>query len=156
MNYIELNDYKKKWIFTHQSMPVLVDDMPWFKPMTLNRARQFWCEQISKQSPSMSHFSANEWPSQPTSWQGEIDWQSAWDEDRALPTEFLQHFSWDDNLVVYFCYEKHDVVETKWGLFKKYWKNFLFYDDNPLLLGKKKKEVAQFQQNGRVKLGKKP
>lgn len=156
MNYIDVSNYKKKWIFTHQSMPVLEDDMLLIRPMSPTRAGQLWSEQISKQSPSVSHFSTSEWPLQSTSWQKDIDWQSAWDEDAELPLDFMQHFDWDDNVVVYFCYEKQDVIETKWGLFKTYWKNFLFYDDGPILLGKKKKEVAQFQQNGRVKLGKKP
>ena len=40
--------------------------------------------------------------------------------------------------------------------FKKYWKNFLFYDDKPLLLGRRKQEVAMFEQSGSVKLGKRP
>ncbi len=156
MNYITLETYKKKWIFTHQSMPVAEDEKPLIKPMTEARAGQLWNEYISKLSPSVSHFSKTEWPMMLDTWKQDMDWQTAWDDDEDLPEIFLAHFNWDDNAVIYFCYDKKDVIETKWIVFKKYWKNFLFYDDNPLLICKKAKTVAQFQQNGHVKLGLRP
>ncbi|MDD1780899.1 DUF2947 domain-containing protein [Enterovibrio sp. ZSDZ35] len=156
MNYIPLEDYKRKWIFTHQSMPVSSEDYAEIKPMAEARGAQLWRDFISNQSPTPDHFGKGDWPIMRDVWSSEVNWQSAWDEETELPDEFVAHFPWEDNSVVYFCYDKNNVIETRWVMFKKYWKNFLFYDDKPLLIGKKKKEVAMFEQNGLAKLGVRP
>lgn len=153
MNYIDFDQYKRKWIFTHQSMPVSAEDRAEIKPMTESRSGQLWQEFISRESPTADHFGNREWPSLDDTWIERINWQQAWDDESDLPQEFLDFFSWEDNVTVYFCYEKTNVIETRWGVFKKYWKNFLFYDDKPILLGRRKQQVAMFEQNGDVKLG---
>ncbi|WP_245868900.1 DUF2947 family protein, partial [Vibrio fujianensis] len=58
-----------------------------------------------------------------------------------------------DDVTVYFCYEKYNVIETKWSLFKRHWKNFLFYDDGPILLGRRRTEALWFHTDGTAKLG---
>lgn len=156
MHYIPFDDYKRKWIFVHQSMPIDLDDRDDIKPMIAERSSQLWRENVSKDSPTADHFGKGDWAAAPSMWKQEIPWQSHWDEEEALPLSFLEHFPWEDNHRVYFCYDKNNIIETSWGLFKKYWKNFLFYDDKPLLLGRKRKEVAMFEQSGVVKLGKRP
>lgn len=153
IKYIAFDDYKRKWIFTHQSMPICSKDKDAIKPMSEYRSHQIWREHISKVSFNADHFDKEDWPLQANVWQHEIDWQTAWEKEQELPIFFEQHFPWQDNHVIYFCYDKNNIIETQWGMFKKYWKNFLFYDDNPLLLGKKRKEVAMFEQTGLVKLG---
>ena len=71
----------------------------------------------------------------------------------ALP-ELLQAFSdWNDNTVVYFCYDINNVVQTTWRTFKQSWKNFLFYDDEPIMLAKKRMQVARFHSNGTYETG---
>ncbi|MBT0323425.1 DUF2947 family protein, partial [Vibrio campbellii] len=52
-----------------------------------------------------------------------------------------------------FCYEKYNVIETKWSTFKKHWKNFLFYDDGPILIGRRRAQALWFDSKGNVKLG---
>ncbi|OOF21604.1 DUF2947 domain-containing protein [Salinivibrio sp. IB872] len=153
MNYIPLSDYKRKWIFTHQSLPIAESDLADIKPMTEARAGQLWQEFVSKDSPTPDHFGKQDWPTHQSVWKNRLVWQSAWDNDEDLPDEFLANFPWEDNIVIYFCYDKHNVVESRWGIFKKYWKNFLFYDDKPILLGRRRKEVAMFEQSGEVVIG---
>jgi hypothetical protein len=80
------------------------------------------------------------------------EWES---DDAALPADVLEHIDWQDDVTVYFCYEKYNVVETKWSVFKENWKNFLFYDDGPILLGRRRKEALWFASDGSVKLGEK-
>lgn len=156
MNYIPFEEYKRKWIFTHQSMPVAEEDREHIKPMTEERGGQLWRDFVSQQSPTPDHFGKGDWAIMRDVWEQESDWQHPWEEEGDLPEDVLAFFPWEDNAVVYFCYDKGNIVETRWGMFKKYWKNFLFYDDKPLLIGRKRKEAAMFEQNGTVKLGKRP
>jgi hypothetical protein len=79
------------------------------------------------------------------------EWES---DDPELPEEVLEHIQWQDDVTVYFCYEKYNVIETKWDVFKRNWKNFLFFDDGPILIGRRREEALWFQTDGSVKLGK--
>ncbi len=155
MAYISLNDYPRKWIFTHQSMPVPVDDLELIKPMDQVRSAQLWKDNISAQSPDAERLSSSDWPSKTQSWINDIQWMEAWEsDDPQLPAEILEHIRWQDDVTVYFCYEKYNVIETKWDVFKRNWKNFLFFDDGPILIGRRRDEALWFHSDGRVKLGK--
>lgn len=154
MSYLSLQEYPRKWIFTHNSMPIPEQDLVQIKPMSAQRAAQFWKENISPQSPDAERLSPQDWPMKTPSWIEEVDWMANWEDDElGLPDEVLQHIDWQDDVTVYFCYEKYNVVETKWLIFKKHWKNFLFYDDGPILIGRRRKQALWFDSKGRVKLG---
>ena len=114
MSYTTLDEYQRKWIFTHQSMPLPAEDLEKIKPMTQARASQFWKENVSPQSPDAERLSPQDWPSKASNW---------------------------------------NVLETKWAVFQKLWKNFLFYDDGPILLGRRRSEALWFATNGTVKIG---
>lgn len=154
MSYLPLEQYSRKWIFTHQSMPVSESDQAQIKPMSPSRSAQFWKENISAQSPDAERFSSQDWPKKAASWQQDISWMEAWESDEpALPAAILEHIDWQDDVTVYFCYEKYNVIETKWSVFKNHWKNFLFYDDGPILIGRRRAQALWFQTNGSVKIG---
>ena len=143
MNYTELDNYTRKWIFTHASMPVPTADLEQIKPLTQARSSQLWQEHISKQSPDSDHFEHGDWAADTKIWSEPEDWQDAWDndDDASLPDAILAALQWEDNTTIYFCYEKYNIVETKWGVFKRNWKNFLFFDDGPILLVRKQKQA---------------
>ncbi|MFZ6039725.1 DUF2947 domain-containing protein [Vibrio natriegens] len=154
MSYLPLDEYQRKWIFTHQSMPVPEEDLAQIKPMSQARSAQFWKENISAQSPDMDRLSSQDWPMKESNWSETVDWMAAWESDEPeMPTEVETHIDWQDDVTVYFCYEKYNVIETKWSIFKKYWKNFLFYDDGPMLLGRRRAQALWFDSKGNVKLG---
>lgn len=154
MSYTTLDEYQRKWIFTHQSMPVPEEDLALIKPMTQSRAAQFWKENISPQSPDAERFSSQDWPSKDSNWSDKVDWMVAWESDEVdLPEGVASHIDWQDDVTVYFCYEKYNILETKWSIFKKHWKNFLFYDDGPILLGRRRNEALWFDSKGKVRLG---
>ncbi|UJF16909.1 DUF2947 domain-containing protein [Vibrio sp. SS-MA-C1-2] len=155
MSYQNLDEYSKKWIFTHPSMPVSEQDYALIKPMTQARSMQLWKDFISAQSPDPEHFERGDWPVNQSLWQPEtVDWQTTWEADGTdLPTEISEYIDWQDQVTIYFCYEKYNVIETTWGVFKRTWKNFLFFDDGPILIGKKRKQALWFAQDGTVKLG---
>ena len=123
-------------------------------PMTQARASQFWKENVSPQSPDAERLSSQDWPSKASNWNEEISWMAHWEADEPeMPEEILNFIDWQDDVTVYFCYEKYNVLETKWAIFKKHWKNFLFYDDGPILLGRRRSEALWFATNGTVKIG---
>ncbi|WP_436322492.1 DUF2947 domain-containing protein [Vibrio cidicii] len=154
MSYLALDEYQRKWIFTHQSMPVPQDELMHIRPMSQARAAQFWKENISPQSPDAERLSSQDWPMKASNWREEIDWMAAWEaDDPQLPDAILQHIDWQDDVTVYFCYEKYNIIESKWSTFRKHWKNFLFYDDGPILLGRRRNQALWFSTDGTVKLG---
>lgn len=154
MSYLTLDEYQRKWIFTHQSMPVPEADLEAIKPMTQARASQLWQENISAQSPDADRLSSSDWPMKESNWKETVSWMSEWESDEVdLPEEVLAFIDWQDDVTVYFCYEKYNVIETKWSTFKKHWKNFLFYDDGPILIGRRRKEALWFDSKGNVKVG---
>jgi len=154
MSYQTLDQYQRKWIFTHQSMPVPEQELEAIKPMTQARSAQLWQENISAQSPDADRLSSSDWPMKASNWKETVDWMAAWEsDDLALPQQVTDFIDWQDDVTVYFCYEKYNVIETKWSVFKKYWKNFLFYDDGPILIGRRRSEALWFDSEGNVKLG---
>lgn len=154
MNYIPLDQYKKAWVFRHKDLPVNDADLAKIKPMSETRAAALWTAFVSKQSDHPEFFHKGDWANSGKTWLETDNWQKAWeDESPDLPEFISNHFDWDPNTVVYFCYERTHVLETTWDVFKRNWKNFLFMDDGPLLIGKKRKQVAQFLQNGNAKIG---
>jgi len=157
MNYIPLSEYPKAWIFRHRDLPVSPEDLEMIRPLTTARAEQVWAQQVSQESSHYSHFAKDDWAGQGNTWTETGSWQGAWDsEDPALPEELAEFIQWDDNTTVYFCYAADHVIETNWAVFKRSWKNFLFMDDGPLLIGRKRKEAAQFFETGQFKLGRRP
>ncbi len=89
-----------------------------------------------------------------SNWSQEVDWMAAWEADEPeLPEEVATFIDWQDDVTVYFCYEKYNVIETKWSTFKKHWKNFLFYDDGRILIGRRRAQALWFDSKGNVKLG---
>ncbi|CAH8209492.1 DUF2947 domain-containing protein [Vibrio aestuarianus] len=154
MSYLPLDQYQRKWIFTHNSMPVSEQDLAQIKPMSQARSAQFWIDNISAQSPDCERLSSQDWPRKKDSWISNTSWMSEWEsDDESMPQLILDHIDWQDDVTVYFCYEKYNVIETKWVTFKKHWKNFLFYDDGPILLGRRRSQALWFNSNGQVKLG---
>ena len=157
MNYIAIEELKHAWVFKRKDLPISVKDLAAIKPMASARAATLWGASIS---PSVDHpdfFSEGDWVFEKSTWSVKGFWESRWDsEEPELPEEITEHLAWENNTVVYFCLSRKVVIETTWAVFKRTWKNFLMMDDGPLLVAKKRKEVAQFLPNGTFKLGLKP
>lgn len=154
MSYIPLDEYSRKWIFTHASMPLPEASLAQLKPMSSQRASLFWKENISASSPDSERLASGDWPMKVSNWSNEINWIQHWEgDDPDLPLAIQQHIDWQDDVTVYFCYEKYNIIETKWKIFKQHWKNFLFYDDGPILIARRRDQALWFHDNGSVKLG---
>ena len=154
MKYLNLEDFDRAWIFRHKDLPLSDDVKVAIKPYTEAVSNQLWNQYISQQSGHSSQFGSGDWPAKGGVWSDKGDWQKAWDsENNELPSIILEYLDWDDNTNVLFFYDSDRVVETSWKVFKQSWKNFLFFDDGPILLGKKRKQVVQFLQDGSFTVG---
>jgi len=157
MKYLELEDFDRSWIFRHKDLPLTDDVKAAIKPYTEAVSSQLWNQYISQQAGHPSQFDNADWPNKKGVWQEKASWQEAWDSDEnTLPELILSHLDWDDNTNVLFFYDADRVVETTWKVFKAAWKNFLFFDDGPILLGKKRKQAVQFLQIGDFAVGLRP
>ncbi len=154
MKYIPLADYKHAWIFRHAEMTVPADDMAHIKPMTPVAANDLWRNNISKQGINPDEFGSNDWPLNPDIWHTEGEWQTLWEGDEPeLPEALPTTLDWAPETTVYYCVDNETVFETSWLMFCRHWKNFLFFDDNTLLLARKRKQAVQFRQDGTFAIG---
>ncbi len=157
MKFLDLTDFDRAWIFRHKDLPLDETTKSAIKPYTETVSNQMWNQYISQQVGHSSQFLPTDWPSKKNTWMGKGVWQDAWEsEDNVLPELLLEHIDWDENTNVLFFYDSDRVVETTWKAFKASWKNFLFFDDGPILLGKKRKQAVQFLQDGSFVIGQRP
>jgi hypothetical protein len=157
MNYISLNDFKWGWIFRHRELPVDSESLTLIRPLDKVSANQFWRTHLSKEATHASHFLSDDWPEGNGIWGNRLPWQAAWDSDLCdLPEELASHCRWEANVTVYFAWNVDHVIETRWDVFERYWKNFLFYDDEPFLLGKGRRQIVRFHTDGTYQTGIKP
>lgn len=154
MSYIPLEQLKNAWIFKHKSLPISESDLTKIKPMAKDRANVVWDTFISRQVDHPDFFKKGDWPFDKSNWQEQGKWEGIWDSNEEnLPELINTHIAWDNNTVVYYCSARDNVIETTWAIFKRCWKNFLFMDDGPILIGKKRQQVVQFTSNGYFKIG---
>ena len=157
MNYLPLESLKNAWIFKHKSLLISNDDLAKIKPMCIERANVLWDTFISRQADHPDFFKKGDWPADLNHWSEQGKWESLWEsDDQNLPELISNHLNWDQNTVVYYCSSRDNIIETTWLVFQRCWKNFLFMDDGPILLGKKRQQVVQFYNNGQFKVGQKP
>jgi len=157
MNYLDWPEYRQGWIFRHRELPIAEEQLADIRPLDTGSSQQIWRQFISKEATHASHFLGDDWPARNGVWTEQGDWQTLWDSDSSeLPELIAAHLSWDDNTVVYFCYHSEHIVQTSWKTFRRHWKNFLFFDDEPFLIGKKRQQVVRFHSDGTFHLGIKP
>jgi len=157
MSYIPLEQLKNAWIFKHKSLPISESDLTKIKPMAKDRANVLWDTFISRQVDHPDFFKKGDWSFDKSNWHEQGKWEGVWDSNEELLPELItEHIVWDSNTIVYYCSNRDNVIETTWAIFKRCWKNFLFMDDGPILIGKKRQQVVQFTSNGYFRIGEKP
>ncbi len=155
MDYIPLEAYRYRWFFSHKDLPVDPADLAGIKPLASNGALQIWQQLISSRANHSELFHKEDWPMLKQTWeQQSSQWQDIWESDaNELPSSVLEALNWEPETVIYFCYHSENIIETTWKIFKQYWKNFLFLDDGPILIGKRREQALQFLSDGQVKIG---
>lgn len=156
MQYISLNDYRYAWFFKHRELPINEQDLTLIKPLAETLSNQIWHQLISKNANHPDLFHKEDWPLKQQTWTEKGLWQDCWEAEGTEFPEAIEDFiEWEGNTVVYFCYSADNIIETTWDNFRKHWKNFLFLDNGPILIAKRRSEVIQFTDKGHFTLGKK-
>jgi len=154
--YQALSLFSKSWIFKRQDPKVAPEDLAQIHFLTESKAEQIWRDYISQEQLHPDLFTEQDWPKKtPEGIEiNKAQWEKAWDgEAPDLPEEVLAHCNhWGEDTTVYFCCHNEQIFELTWGVFKRTWKAFLFLDNGPILVGKKKKQALQFHSNGWVNL----
>ncbi|EPJ44320.1 MAG: hypothetical protein OFPII_35780 [Osedax symbiont Rs1] len=154
MEYLPLEQYRYSWFFKHKDLLIEEASLALIKPLAEQDANQLWHRLISENVNHPELFVKHDWPIKHSTWQKTGEWQSAWDAvDAQLPKLIQNHIDWEQNSIVYFCYHADNIIETTWGVFCSHWKNFLFLDNGPILIGKRRNEVIQFNDNGQFSIG---
>ncbi|MCJ8339970.1 MAG: DUF2947 domain-containing protein [Pseudomonadales bacterium] len=154
MEYISLDKYRYAWFFKHKELPISEANLQLIKPLAESSSAQIWHQLISQNANHPDLFQAEDWPHKKSSWSGKAQWQAQWDsEEQQLPDQIENFIDWEGNTVVYFCYNADNLIETTWEIFCQHWKNFLFLDNGPILIGKRRREVIQFHQDGYFSIG---
>ncbi|MCB5162188.1 DUF2947 family protein [Marinomonas algarum] len=150
--YQSIETFSKRWIFKREDPKVDAEDFAQIHLLTESAAEQIWRDYISVDQLHPDHFTIQDWPKKEAAQviEGKLSWEKAWDSSESnLPDGFLAHFeTWGDDTKVYFCCHSGLVFEVTWGVFKRTWKAFLFLDNGPVLVGRKKKQAAQFHSSG--------
>lgn len=78
-----------------------------------------------------------------------------WNENNlsSLADELRDKTSFNDKDIILFFWMKEHAVRTTWEIFLKYWINFLFEDEGPILISSEKKTALRFSATGSVFIG---
>lgn len=153
-SYIPFTNYRYAWFYRHRDLPVATEDLARIHPLTPQAAESVWRRFISASGADKDSFTQQDWPVRRANWAEEGNWQVRWEENTAeLPEEILEHLLWSPDTLIYFCYGPDHVIETSWEVFQRCWKNCLFLDDGPILLGRRQRQAVQFFQTGNFRLG---
>lgn len=154
MAYKSLDSFSKSWIFRREDPKVSEQDLAAIRLQDDARSAGTWRDYISDNQLHPDHFTEKDWLENSDLQIAKIQWEKVWDSASPhLPDELLEHVeSWGDDTTVFFCCDSELVFEMPWAVFKRTWKTFLFLDNGPVLVAKKKKQAVQFHSNGMATL----
>lgn len=152
MAYQLLDSFSKNWIFKREDPKVEAADLAQIRLLDEARASNIWRDYISDSQIHPDHFTDNDWIKGQSAVQ--VKWENVWESESAcLPEDILEHVAaWGDDTLVFFCCNNELVFELPWAVFKRSWKAFLFLDNGPILVAKKKKQAVQFHSSGMASL----
>lgn len=154
MAYTSLDSFSKSWIFRREDPKVEVQDLAEIRLLDEQSAASVWRDYISDGQIHPDHFTEQDWPNAVERQVMKVAWEKRWDAtEEALPEEILAHFAaWGEETKVFFCCHNELVFEMPWAVFKRTWKAFLFLDNGPILVGRKKNQAVQFHSDGMATL----
>ncbi|SBS34547.1 hypothetical protein MSP8887_02175 [Marinomonas spartinae] len=150
MAYTSLDSFSKNWIFKREDPKVTTQDLAEIRLLDEQGAASVWRDYISDNQIHPDHFTEQDWPNKAELQVMKVAWEKRWDStEEALPEEVLTHVTtWGEETKVFFCCHNELVFEMPWGVFKRTWKAFLFLDNGPILVGRKKSQAVQFHSDG--------
>ena len=156
MKHTELSQYPFAWVFNRADMGISEADKAAILPLTHHYAKQVWQQNVSSEAVDLDRLDERDWLSQDDLWPYEQQWDEAFESDDVmLPAEMVGYLNWDPKTIVFVCYDQEHIIETRYDVFKRCWKAFLFAEEQALVVGHRRNEALWFVDETRVKLGKK-
>ena len=81
-----------------------------------------------------------------------IVWIDAYNENRFKDIEllFFEKFSYSKESTIFFFDSEIGMIETTWGIFVKYWRNFFSYDDESKIWCIESNRILQIRPYGDI------
>ncbi|ADN74833.1 conserved hypothetical protein [Ferrimonas balearica DSM 9799] len=157
MNYTDLDAYPFAWVFRRADLAISDEDKAQIRPLARHFAKQVWQREVSDDGAELDRLGNKDWPRRGDVWQDTVRWDDAFDSDEAeLPEALSSHLVWNSETIVYICYDPEHILETRYGVFKRCWKAFLFAAEETLVVGRKRKETLWFTDETSVRRGIRP
>lgn len=85
-----------------------------------------------------------------------IEWVEKWNqgEGEEIATFLFSHVKWPIETKVLYFWSEREGIETTWKVFLKYWMNFLFNDEWPILVSPTQSERVVFSPDGSLAIAK--
>ncbi|TDO99778.1 DUF2947 domain-containing protein [Marinomonas balearica] len=149
-NYIPLSSFPKSWVFNRRDPFVSEEDKQEIKWLSESSAADIWRDYVSADHLHPELLKESDWVVDSANEIGREAWEVRWEsDDETLPEFILEHLgNWGEDTKVFYCCSNEIVFETTWGVFKRTWKAFLFLENGPVLIGRKKKQAVQFCTDG--------
>ncbi|MBY5993600.1 DUF2947 family protein [Ferrimonas balearica] len=156
MKYTDIEQYPFLWVFRRADLAIPAEDLAQIRPLAPAYAKQVWQREVSQDAVELERLDDKDWPSQADTWSDIAHWDQAFDSDEpALPAPLAEHLGWVKDTLVYICYDCDHVLETRYSVFQRSWKAFLFAADQALVVGRKRAEALWFVDEQQVRLGRK-
>jgi hypothetical protein len=152
--YISMEHFDCNWFFYMEDIRIPDEDFSKIKPLSEEYSSNLWEEFISKKNRHLRLLDREEWPSslKRINYNFIDDWNS--NNYEGLAYNLGEEVSFEENELILFFWMKECAIETTWGMFLKYWVNFLFDDEGPILISTEKEEAVSFSTTGLVFVGK--
>ncbi|GAA4874290.1 DUF2947 family protein [Ferrimonas pelagia] len=156
MKHTDLSQYAFNWVFNRADMAISDQDKAAILPLHPTYAKQIWLQNVSSEAVDLDRLEDKDWLSQAELWPFDQRWDDAFEsDDVALPADIAGYLNWDPKTIVYVCYDQGHIIETRYDVFKRSWKAFLFAEEQALVIGRRRNEALWFIDETTVKLGKK-
>ncbi|GAA5194112.1 DUF2947 family protein [Ferrimonas gelatinilytica] len=150
----ELKDYPYAWVFNRADLAISPEDKAQIRPLTPVYAQQVWHNQVGQQCHDLERVEEEPWLSDDQCWPSQWEWAEAFESDEGpLPQPLHQFLNWDPQTLVFICYDDQHILETRYDVFQRNWKAFLFAADQALVCGRRRHEALWFVDEHKVRLG---
>ncbi len=145
LEYIPITSHEYFEFFTDEEIPIPENDLVQIKPLSELSSTDFWQQNISTNNSHPMRLGNSDWFAN-LRLASLCQWQDDWNKnDFARITKLLRNkVNWENNTIVHMCWHRSTVIETNWQTFTRYWINFLFEDEGPILIAKDKSELFTF------------
>jgi len=154
IEYTQLKNHPDLEYFTDQDILVPEEYREKIRPLSKNSAEIFWKNNISSHNKHTMLLNEKDWFNE-LNLKEIAHWQEDWNSNNysRITNVLRNHVSWEEDTIVYFCWNNFNIMETTWGVFTKYWINFLFDDEAPILISKEKNELFTFGPSDNIYFG---